>query len=35
VYDPRRTLLHPKRLASKAKDFVEEFFGGALKNLLT
>ncbi len=35
VYDPKRALLVPKRLASKAKDYIEEFVGGALKNLLT
>ncbi len=35
VYTPTRTLLHPKRLGSKAKDYVEEFWSGALKNLLT
>jgi len=35
VYTPQRLLLHPKRLAVKAKDYVQEFFGGAMKNLLT
>lgn len=35
VYDPKRTLLQPKRLASKAKDYVEEFWNGALKNMLS
>ena len=34
VYTPQRALLHPKRLAAKARDYVEEFFGGAAKNLL-
>jgi glycine/D-amino acid oxidase-like deaminating enzyme len=35
VYEPERTLLHPKRLGSKARDYIEEFFGGAVKNLLS
>lgn len=35
AYDPKRALLHPKRLASKAKDYVEEFVNGALKNMLS
>ncbi|MBX4190021.1 FAD-binding oxidoreductase [Candidatus Parcubacteria bacterium] len=35
LYDPTRTILKPKRLASKAKDYIEEFFGGALKNLIS
>jgi glycine/D-amino acid oxidase-like deaminating enzyme len=35
VYDPTRTLLNPKRLASKAKDYIEEFWNGALKNMLS
>lgn len=34
VFDPKRALLRPKRLASKARDYVEEFINGALKNLL-
>ncbi len=34
IYDPKRALLEPKRLATKAKDYIEELFGGALKNLL-
>lgn len=35
AYEPKRTLLHPKRLGLKAKDYIEEFFGGAVKNLLS
>lgn len=35
AYDPKRSLLHPKRLGSKAKDFIEEFIEGALKNMLS
>jgi glycine/D-amino acid oxidase-like deaminating enzyme len=35
VYDPKRALFHPKRLAVKAKDYTEEFFAGAIKNLLS
>lgn len=35
AYDPSRSILHPKRLGTKAKDYIEEFFGGAVKNLLT
>lgn len=35
AYDPTRTLLHPKRLGSKAKDYIEEFWNGAAKNLLS
>lgn len=35
TYDPKRTLLHPKRLATKARDYIEEFFQGAVKNLLS
>ncbi len=35
AYDPKRSLLHPKRLASKAKDYLEEFVNGALKNMLS
>jgi glycine/D-amino acid oxidase-like deaminating enzyme len=34
IYDPKRALLRPRRLATKAKDFIEEFFEGAVKNLL-
>jgi glycine/D-amino acid oxidase-like deaminating enzyme len=34
AYSPSRTLLHPKRLGEKAVDYVEEFFRGAVKNLL-
>jgi glycine/D-amino acid oxidase-like deaminating enzyme len=34
VYDPKRSILKPKRLGIKAKDYIEEFFGGALKNML-
>jgi hypothetical protein len=36
IYEPKRTIFgDPKRLATKARDYVEEFFGGAVKNLLT
>jgi glycine/D-amino acid oxidase-like deaminating enzyme len=35
AYDPKRTLLHPKRLGSKAKDYISEFWNGALKNMLS
>lgn len=35
AYEPKRSLLHPKRLGSKAKDFIEEFIEGALKNMLS
>jgi glycine/D-amino acid oxidase-like deaminating enzyme len=35
AYDPKRSLLHPKRLGTKAKDYLEEFARGALKNLLS
>ncbi len=35
VYEPKRTLFHPKRLGIKARDYIEEFFGGAVKNLLS
>jgi glycine/D-amino acid oxidase-like deaminating enzyme len=35
AYDPQRSILNPKRLGSKAKDFIEEFIQGALKNLLS
>ncbi|MBX4181467.1 FAD-binding oxidoreductase [Candidatus Parcubacteria bacterium] len=35
TYDPKRALLHPKRLATKAGDYIEEFWNGALKNLLS
>lgn len=34
AYDPKRFLWVPKRLASKAKDYIEEFIGGAAKNML-
>lgn len=34
TYDPKRFLFKPKKLSVKAKDYVEEFFGGAFKNLL-
>ncbi len=33
-YDPTRTLFHPKRLLTKAQDYIEEFYSGALQNLL-
>ncbi|HEV7702207.1 MAG TPA: FAD-dependent oxidoreductase [Candidatus Paceibacterota bacterium] len=33
AYTPERGLFHPKRLAVKAKDYIEEFFGGAIKNI--
>ena len=33
VYDPLRTL-QPKALLKKGLDYVEEFFGGAVKNTL-
>jgi glycine/D-amino acid oxidase-like deaminating enzyme len=34
VYDPKRLLWRPKRLSVKAGDYIEEFFGGAVKNIL-
>ncbi len=33
IYDPTRALLRPKELATKAKDYIEELFEGAVKNL--
>lgn len=35
AYDPKRSILRPKRLGSKAKDYLEEFIQGALKNMLS
>jgi glycine/D-amino acid oxidase-like deaminating enzyme len=35
IYAPKRALFHPKRLALKARDYAEEFAGGALKNILS
>jgi glycine/D-amino acid oxidase-like deaminating enzyme len=35
AYDPTRSLIHPKRLGTKAADYVDEFVHGALKNLLS
>jgi glycine/D-amino acid oxidase-like deaminating enzyme len=35
IYNPTRTLLHPKRLGIKAKDYIEEFVSGALKNIFS
>ena len=35
AYEPQRSILHPKRLGSKAKDYIEEFIEGALKNMLS
>lgn len=34
IYDPTRTIFHPKRLGTKARDYIEEFIDGALENLL-
>lgn len=34
VYDPKRPLLQPKRLAAKARDYTAEFLQGVLKNML-
>lgn len=35
TYDPKRALFHPKRLGTKAKDYIAEFWNGALKNMLS
>jgi glycine/D-amino acid oxidase-like deaminating enzyme len=35
AYEPKRSILRPKRLGSKAKDYIEEFIEGALKNMLS
>jgi glycine/D-amino acid oxidase-like deaminating enzyme len=34
AYDPKRFLWRPKRLGSKALDYIQEFVGGAAKNML-